>query len=152
LDLAVAKEGTIQLPPDAVFYLLGLVDRIGKLKGKAEIYYKISNEIAEALGKTVVIELGTGKTLDSNARIDEINDYVRVMSENAGPGSKLNLMKTFPEVANGKFQDDVFVYVQKEAEKLMHQFWIIDPIQFFITGSENAWQYWSKAKEESKRR
>lgn len=121
--------------PEATFYISALVDQVGGLKRKSELYFKLTEALEDYIGSGGRIQgLGVRPTREA------IQTYLIASSARAqNPALQLN----------GYFEagvSDPFSRIRAETLKLMKPFWRINPLLEFINGADDARAYWKEEK------
>jgi len=148
LNLAVRKEGTVEISPESEFLLMSLVDKIGKLKGQAETYFKLTAEIKEYLQSGHRIYLGQGKGfLTKKSSDEEIQSYLVELSSLLDVNHKLYLAEVFPLSTSPNYSSrDPFSVFRLKTMELLDAYYAVEPIQDFIDGAQTAHQFWFDQK------
>lgn len=132
LDFAINKEGTAVVTPEASFYISGLVDRLGILKKKSELYFKLQAEI-----KLFHDEDGSMAGLNSNASDKVIQQYIIDASTMSPPG--MSLQGYFVAGDSNPFQK-----IRQDTLELLARFWKLKSLVEFEEASDEARVFWDK--------
>ncbi|MEY4617764.1 MAG: hypothetical protein RJB66_2724 [Pseudomonadota bacterium] len=134
VEISVARNGTIQVSPEYAFLVSGLVDQLGRLKAKSELYFKMQDAVGEFL-KTHA-SMGT---LNQKSTQQEIQQFIILKSSKAV--SAINLEGVFQAGAKDSFRE-----IRSQTLEVLKPFWTYEPLVEFQESAENAREYW-KQKE-----
>lgn len=129
LDFAVAKPGTLVIRPDSAFFLSGLVDRLGSLKRKSELYFRLQDSMKRFLQMN-----GQMGPLDQTASDTDIQQFLIDASAHAPSLSFKNIF-----IAGDQ---DVFKEIRLQTLALLEPFWKLKSLHEFQTASDSAREYW----------
>jgi hypothetical protein len=132
LDFGVNKKGTAIVTPESAFYMSGLVDRLGSLKKKSELYFKLQDEI-----KLFYEEGGVLSGLISSASEKVIQEFVINASTQVSPA--LSLKGFFVAGDSNPFQK-----IRQETLDLLAPFWKLKSLIEFEDASDKARDYWDE--------
>lgn len=130
LNFAINKKGTAVVTPEAAFFMSGLVDRLGTLKRKSEIYFKMQTEVQEFQKQGGVLT-----NLNDTATLNQIQDFIVNASVQAGPA--LSLQRVFVPGDSNPFHS-----IRQQTLDLLKPFWELESLVEFEEASEAARDYW----------